>query len=88
MVAFKTYNLAYGTTFIIDPELINVRLLRVTRSGTGYNSSGGDTPGSREFKYTSSTGRVEFLNPGASGAYNPGSTYDELPETVTVRYKY
>lgn len=87
----RTYYGVPGAILLSDPSLINVKVVRVKRAGTGYNSSGLNDPGNREFQYTPSNGRIRFLDefigqPGISS----GSVFDPPthPEKVMVRIKY
>lgn len=85
-VEAKTYSLMPNSKIITDSALAYVTILRLKREGLGYNSSGGDAPGDREYLHEKTTGLVEFLNPGIE-ILDPMATYDKT-EKVKVIYKY
>lgn len=82
IIKTKFYVSETGAFSIVDPELIGVTILRVCREGVGYNIKVG-TPGTREYKFTITTGEVLFQEPFIIIDVGP---YDKR-ERVMVRYR-
>lgn len=55
----KYYYGVPGTTWLADPTLIFVQVIRLTRQGLGYNMVEA-TPGNREFTHDQATGVLTF----------------------------
>lgn len=65
-IAIKSYNLYAGQSSVSDYQLAYATILSVDRNGLGYDADATLTQ-TRGFKYTSSTGTLEFVVP-AEGA--------------------
>jgi hypothetical protein len=88
-IAQRLFTTVPGATFIIAAELTNVVILRICRQGLGHNDSNNVAPGNREYEYTSSLGRVDFLDPFVSDEIPPWAPVGfSNPEKIYVRYKY
>jgi hypothetical protein len=83
----KTYYGSPGGTFITDAELAFVKIIEVARNELTYYPVEG-TPGSLQFKYDSSAGRIHFdpLNPFV-GPEPPGRPNRFNLERIHVKYK-
>lgn len=84
----RTYYGLDGAFSINDPSLINVKVVRVKRRGTGFNPASA-TPGNREFAHTQSVGLVEFSSDDPF-VDPPSTTFTPFPtpEKVMITIKY
>lgn len=79
-----------GRTYIIDTVLINVIVLKVTRSDMVYRQIGVMPSGAQlDVLYTAASGRVDFdPNVPFTGGGRPGANNNPRTwERVTVKYK-
>jgi hypothetical protein len=82
MITTKQYYGTPGSFGIIDPALINVRILHVARNGMTHHYTANDDAVDLEFVYNLPSGQVKFdpLNPFAGTDL---STFDK----IEVKYK-
>lgn len=85
-LATKIYFALNGTTEIIDPTIANTDVLKVKREGLGFDIILTGVPGNRQVTYTSTSGKLKFLNPfdGTGPAVGPVGSGSEK---VYVLYK-
>lgn len=74
MIRAKIYRLHPGSYSVSDSDLFESTILIVKRNGIGFDSSGGNTPGTREFEHIADT--ITFADAGAD-LFDPASTVDK-----------
>lgn len=92
-ITSKTYTTVAGTNYIQAPELRFVTILDVRREGAKYDLVLTGSAGNRQAKYTSSNGRLAFLNAFTAISGGPsltpvGGSPAMIPEKVFVKWKY